>query len=441
MFGQKLPFFAWLIVGSFICTNAMADDWPQWMGPTRDGVWKETGILETFSNDGPRVKWRKPTGLGYSGPAVVGNRVYLFDYVLDDGTIKNDPGGRVDLKGKERLLCLDATTGDELWKYEYDCPYAISYPSGPRCTPTVADGMVYILGAEGNLTCLDATKGKLVWSHDLKKEYKAAAPIWGFCAHPLVDGDKLYCVVGGEGSVAVAFDKKTGKEIWRALSASEQGYCPPSIIETDGVRQLLIWDADKLNSLDPKSGKVYWSEPLKPGYGMAIMAPRKSGDFLFASAIGDVGALFRLTPGKPGVESVWWGKPKTALYAANATPIIDGQTIYGSDCKTGLLTAVDLKDGKRLWESAEATTGERRAGHGTAFLVKNADRYFIFSETGDLIIAKLSPEKYTEISRAHLLEPTGEAFGRSVVWSHPAFANKSCYARNDKEIVCVDLAK
>jgi outer membrane protein assembly factor BamB len=257
----------------------------------------------------------------------------------------------------------------------------------------------------------------------------------------LVDSGTLYLVVGGKGSVAVALDAVSGKEKWRALSASGPGYCPPSIIEAAGVRQLLIWDADKLNSLDPATGKVYWSEPLKPAYEMAIMMPRKSGDYLFASAIGNVAGYFKLGQDRPSAELVWEGGPKRALFAANATPMIVDQTLYGSDCDSGMFIAVDLKDGSRLWSTAEPTTGKRRAGHGTAFLVRHGERYFLFSETGDLIIAKLSPAEYEEVSRAHLLDPTGESFGRQVVWSHPAFANKSCYARNDKEIVCVDLAK
>jgi outer membrane protein assembly factor BamB len=326
-----------------------------------------------------------------------------------------------------------------LWKQEYDCPYAISYPSGPRCTPTVADGRVTFLGAEGRLTCL-TLEGKELWSKQLTDEYKTSAPIWGFCAHPLVDRGTVYLVVGGKGSVAVALDAATGKEKWRAISASAPGYCPPSIIDHAGVRQLLIWDADKLNSLDPATGKVYWSQPLKPAYEMSLMMPRRAGDLLFASAIGNVAALFKLNSDQPGVEEVWAGGAKRALYAANATPLVDGDTLYGADCDSGMLIAVDLKDGSRLWSTAEPTTGKRRAGHGTAFLVRNGDRYFLFSETGDLIIAKLTREKYQELSRAHILEPTGEAFGREVVWSHPAFANKCCYARNDKELVCVSLA-
>jgi outer membrane protein assembly factor BamB len=256
--------------------------------------------------------------------------------------------------------------------------------------------------------------------------------------------------VGGEGSVAVAFDKDTGRELWRALSASESGYCPPSIIESAGVRQLVIWDADKLNSLDPATGTVLWSQPLKPAYGMSIMAPRVAatprGQVLFASGIGRVGALYTLAADKPGASVAWRGDPKSAVYCANSTPFIASDTLYGCDCETGFLTAVDLATGKRLWETGEPTLGNRRGRHGTAFLVRQGDavgdgRTWLFSETGDLILARLTPAAYEELGRTHLVAPTNECFGREVVWSHPAFAGRCIFVRNDRELVCVSLAE
>ena len=433
-----------------------ADDWPQWMGPRRDGVWRETGIVREIPASGLPVKWRAEVKGGYSGPAVADGRVYLMDYERREGDAVNDPGTRNELYGKERVLCFDAATGALLWKHEYERPYAISYASGPRCTPTVADGRVYTLGAEGDLRCLDAATGRLMWSKDFTKDYGATTPIWGFCGHPLVDGDRLVCVVGGEGSVAVAFDRQTGRELWRAVSASEQGYCPPTIVEGTGSRQLFIWDADKINSLDPASGKPIWSQDLKPAYGMSIMAPQvantSEGRVLFASGIGRVGALYRLADDGSGAKILWRGTPKNAVYCANSTPFIEGDTLYGCDCETGFLTAVNVATGERLWETGEPTMGTRRGRHGTAFLVREAGpnpeqagrtgvRTWIFSETGDLILATLSPEKYTELGRMRLLEPTNECFGREVVWSHPAFANRCVFARNDRELVCVSLAE
>jgi len=443
-----------LFLTTTLCAAVRADDWPQWMGPERDGIWREAHVARAIPAAGLPVKWRVPVKGGYSGPAVADGRVYLTDYDRPEGELANAPNDRTQLAGRERVLCFDAATGQLLWKHEYDCPYAISYASGPRCTPTVADGKVYALGAEGNLVCLDARTGAVVWSKDFKRDYGAPTPIWGFCGHPLVDGNRLVCLVGGAGSVAVAFDKDTGQELWRALTASESGYCPPSIIESAGVRQLVIWDADNLNSLDPTTGALLWSRPLKPMYGMSIMAPQvadtREGRVLFASGIGRVGALYKLAADKPDASVVWRGEPKSAVYCANSTPFIDGETLYGCDCYTGLLTAVELATGKRLWETAEATTGTRRGKHGTAFLVRHlpagaepavAASTWIFSETGDLILARLSPARYEELGRMHLLDATNECFGREVVWSHPAFADRCIFARNDRELVCVSLAE
>jgi hypothetical protein len=176
-------------------------------------------------------------------------------------------------------------------------------------------------------------------------------------------------------------------------------------------------------------------------YGMTCAAPQQSGAFLYTSGIGMLAVLFKLDRTKPAVSIVWEGKPNSAVFCSNSTPIIDGSTVYGADCEVGCLRAVKLADGERLWETFKATSGgDRRVSHGTAFLTKNGDRFFIFTETGDLVLARLTPEKYEEISRAHLVDPTNEAFGRPVVWSHPAYANKCIFVRNDKEILCASLA-
>jgi len=445
-----VPVLGAAILAVAACHGVQADDWPQWMGPRRDGVWREAGVVGTIPAAGLPVRWRVEVKGGYSGPAVAGGRVYVMDYDRREGTLANAPNDRTQLQGTERVLCLDAATGRLLWKHEYDCPYSISYASGPRCTPTVAEGKVFCVGAEGNLRCLDAQTGRLLWAKDFKKDYAAPTPIWGFCGHPLVEGDALICLVGGPGSVAVAFDRHTGKELWRALTASESGYCPPTIVESAGVRQVLIWDADNLNSLEPGTGKTFWSQPLKPMYGMSIMAPQvadtKVGRVLFASGIGRVAALYKLDAAKPAASLLWRGEPKSAVYCANSTPFIEGDTLYGCDCDTGMLTAVDLTAGGRLWETPAPTMGGARRGkHGTAFLVQypaaGRGRTWIFSETGDLILARLTPEKYEELGRMHLLDPTNECFGRDVVWSHPAFAGRCIFARNDRELVCVSAAE
>ncbi|WP_417395417.1 PQQ-binding-like beta-propeller repeat protein [Gimesia chilikensis] len=435
-----LRFFSCAAIVLFSTALTSAEDWSQWLGSGRSSIWEAEDIVDSFPQSGLKVEWRVPVGLGYSGPAVVDDKVYVLDYVKDSGEVVNNPGGTSKIEGQERVLCVSAENGKTIWEYAYSCPYDISYAAGPRCTPTVADGKVYALGAEGNFTCLDAATGKVVWSKDFKKEYQSKTPFWGHAASPLVDGDVVYCLVGGPGSVAVAFDKNTGKELWRALDNDDIGYCPPTMITHEGVKQLLIWHPKSLNSLNPETGQVYWSLPLKPQYNMSVTVPRKQEDFLYVSGIGDEAAWIELK-GKAKPEIAWKGKTREALFCCNSTPFIVGDTIYGSDIQSGDFVAVSLKDGKRLWASKEVTQAGRRDRHATAFIVKHDDHFFLFTEKGDLVLADLSPSGYKEISRFHVLEPTNEAFGRPVVWSHPAFANQSLFARNDKELVRVSLKK
>jgi outer membrane protein assembly factor BamB len=420
-----------------LASPTRASDWPQWLGPMRDSVWHESGVLESFPVGGPKTLWRVPVAGGYAGPAVVGGRVFVTDYVRTQGSAVNDPSARPSLQGQERVLCLDAATGKLLWKYEYDCPYDISYPAGPRATPTVDGSLVYTLGAQGNLLCLTADGGKVVWQVDLKRAYGAPTPIWGFCAHPLVDGDKLITLAGGEGSVAVAFDKRTGKELWRALSATNAGYCPPTIIHAAGQKQLAIWHPRAINGLDPETGRLLWTVKLEPDFGMSINAPTQIGDYLFVSGIKNKGLLLKLTSAQP--EVVWRVTSDIGIGPVHTPPVPVDNTLYGVN-REGELTAVEIPSGKHLWETYQATTGTRRASSATAFLVRNGDRFFIMSETGELIIARLTPAGYTELGRAKILEPTHEAFGRNVLWSHPAFAHRAMFLRNDKELVCVSLA-
>ncbi len=447
---MKVNLPLWLVLAT-VSNCALADDWPQWLGPQRDGLWRETGIVKSFPAGGPPVRWRTPIGAGYTGPAVAGGRVFVTDRVLaKDAKNPTNPFNRGVIPGSERVLCLDEATGKVLWQHEYECPYDVSYPAGPRATPVVSGGKVWTLGTEGHLFCLDAKDGKVIWSREFKKDFNAKTPLWGFSANPLLDGNRLICLVGGEGSVAVAFDKDTGKELWRALTAKEPGYCPPMIFQAGGKRQLIVWHPESLNSLDPETGKVFWSEPFAVRSGLTVPTPRVLGDKLFITSFYNGPMMLKLAADKPAAEVVWRGTSNNErntdkLHAIMCTPWLEDGHIYGV-CSYGQLRCLKADTGERLWETFKATgaTGEnggRNDRWAHAFLIKHADRFFIANEKGDLIIAKLSPQGYEEVSRAHLLEPTGNAGARPVVWSHPAFANKRAYMRNDKELICVDLAE
>jgi outer membrane protein assembly factor BamB len=424
----------WLVAGLVLASieSLPGDDWPQWLGPRRDSVWREGGILERFPVEGPKVRWRVRIGGGYAGPAVAEGRVYVLDRQL--------PRGAGDA-GLERVLCLKAADGELVWKHEYDCPYTASYPAGPRATPLAAAGQVFSLGAEGNLCCLDAETGRLLWSRDFKRDYGVKTPVWGFAAHPLLEGKNLICLVGGDPTV-VAFDAQSGKEVWRAFKTKEPGYAPPVMIEANGKRQLIIWHPEAVNALNAETGQVYWSVPFKIRDGLCIATARQLGDQLFLTAFYDGSLMLSLGPSQ--AEILWRSKKSSErdtdyLHAIMCTPFLEDGHIYGV-CSYGQLRCLRADTGERLWETLAATTSGKETRWANAFIAKNGDRFFLFNEKGDLIIAKLTPHGYEELSRAHLLEPVNRDPGRAVVWSHPAFANRCIYARNDQEIICASLA-
>lgn len=410
-----------------------ADDWPQWGGPQRDLVWREKGIVRTLPEGGllPRV-WSAPVGEGYSGPAVAGGRVLVTDLV-----------DRKAGKATERALCLDAADGKLLWTYAWPVEYGIAYPAGPRATPVVDGDRVYIAGAVGDLACLEVATGTVVWKKNVTTDYGGNLPTWGLSASPLVDGDQLIAVAGGKGgALLVSFDKKTGKELWKAIDSPEVGYVPPVIFTFGGLRQLIQWHPRGVTSLDPATGAVLWEVPFKAKVGLVIATPRQVGSRLFVTAFYNGPMMLEVAADGKSASVAWKGKSENemktdGLHSIMSTPWMTETNIYGV-CSYGQLRGLDAKTGARLWETRQPT-GEGRWWN--AFIVPHEDRYFLHNEQGDLIIAAMSPEGYQELGRAKLVEPTRKVGTRMTIWSHPAFAMKSVFARNDKEIVRVDLSE
>lgn len=426
-----------LILAMCIFIPAFSEDWPEWRGKGRIGIWNESGILDEFSEKGLTVLWRTPIHAGFAGPAVAAGRVFVTDFEATAG-----------LKGTERALCLDEKSGKILWTRAWEVNYGkISYPVGPRATPTVDVDRVYIVGAIGTLICLSTRTGDVIWQKDYAKDYGMQMPPWGITSAPLVDRDRLIAIVGGQPDAKVmAFDKMTGKEIWRALpSDSEQGYCQPVIFEVGGIRQLIIWHPSAVVSLDPLTGKVYWQQPFRINMGMTLATPVLSGTHLLVSSFYNGSMLLDITG--EAARVLWKGKSDSeintdGLHAVINTPVIDGDYIYGI-CSYGQFRCLDLKTGERVWETMEVTKEKARWASG--LIVRQGDRYFINNDRGELIIAKLSPKGYQEISRTQLIKPTTNSGNRrelgAVNWSHPAYADRCVFARNDEEIVSVSLAK
>ena len=248
-------------------------------------------------------------------------------------------------------------------------------PVGRAPLPWSAPAGSTLLGAMGDLFCLDAASGKVLWSKNFPKDYKAPVPLWGFAAHPLLDGDKLICLVGGKGSVVVAFDPMTGQEKWKSLSfendATELGYCPPVIFKVGGARQLIIWHPEAVNGLDPETGKLYWSQPFRIKANMAIATPRLDGDRLLVSSFYNGSMMLKLTgAAKPEATVLWQSRSRgefpnqtDSLHSVMATPFIRAGYIYGI-CSYGQLRCVQAADGKRVWEDLRCH-GQGRRGRRT----------------------------------------------------------------------------
>ena len=454
----RLAFLAFSLV-LLSCTVAAADDWPRWLGEKGDSVWREDGIVDTFPATGLKTLWTTNIGGGFGGPAVADGRVFVADWLpmQADGKLaasgvitedtKADPWKKTSRSGKERVLALDAKTGKILWKFEYDCPYttAKNYATGPRTTPTVDGDRVYSLGTEGNLVCLEAATGKCLWQKDFKKEYGLKTAIWGWSCHPLVDGDKLICIAGGKGTSVVAYDKKTGKTLWTALSSSEPGYSTPSIYEVAGKKVLFAWLDKTINMLDPETGKKYWSLPTKAQFAMSIITPRVYGDQLYLAAAGKEGFMLKLGPELTDVEVVWDTSKSKGAFCPMSTPLLYEGNYY-SDSETGAYFCFDAKTGKQKWQTFDVLGIKRPRKYGNTFTVlhdppSGKRKLVLITEAGELVFAKLTDKGYEEISRTKIIEPTTPIWGRKVVWVHPAFANKTIYFRNDKEIVAVSLEK
>lgn len=430
------------VVACMAAVVAHAEDWPEFRGKGRVGVWTETGILDTFPKEGLKVLWRTPVRGGYAGPAVADGRVFVVDYLETKRP-----------RGIERALALDEKTGKILWTREWEVNYGgIRYAFGPRATPTVDGDRVYAAGSDGKLLCLDVKTGAIIWKKDyvadLGAEPQSWGFPWGFSSAPIVDGTRLIALVGGKPNAAVvAFDKLTGKEIWRALSLEgDLGVAQPIIITAGGTRQLIVWLPTSLVSLDPATGKTYWDQATKVGASMTVATPVQSGSLLFVSSFYNGGMMMDLDDKKPAATMLWQGKSDSeiqtdTLHAVTGTPVVVGDHIYGL-CSYGQFRCLLAKTGARLWESQAVTKEHARWAAGQ--IVRHGERLFINNDRGELLIVKPSPQGYQEISRTHLIKPTTDPTNRrelvNVNWSHPAYANRHIYARNDEEIIAASLA-
>jgi outer membrane protein assembly factor BamB len=401
------------------------EDWPQWRGPNRNGVWPETGILRDFPSGRLAIRWRAPVGYGWSSPVVAKGRVYLTDSKLERP------------KAWERVHCFNEETGKPLWTHSDEAGYPDwafdpTQLAGPRATPIVESGKLYALGATGHLFCLDALQGGVIWKRSLAKDY-AMDDFAGTTPSPLVEGNLLILAIGGKPKAGVvALDKNSGKEVWRAL-AEPWTYSSPIVLKAGGKRQLIVWTPEAVTSLDPATGTTYWRERLNTAGDYAVATPVFSRDLLLIS-----GLMLQLDPDKPAVSILWPAtKAQTRRILSNTSmPLIQDDHVY-SGKSSGHLVCLNARTGKQVWETNKVTDLKNGA---SIHLTPNGDSVLLYTDKGEIIRAQLAPGGYKELGRAALLEPTYPFGGRKVAWPPPAYANRHVFARNDKELVCASLA-
>jgi outer membrane protein assembly factor BamB len=404
---------AWAVAAALAATavTQAANDWPQFLGPSRNGIYAGPALADNWGASGPKVVWRKQVGQGFAGPAVVGNRVILFHRV-----------------GNEEVLeSLDAATGNSTWRYAYPTRYRddFGFDEGPRAVPVVADGVIYTFGAEGQLHAVDLAKGTKIWSEDTMKRFGVPKGFFGAAGSPLVEGGRVIANVGGEKAGIVAFEARTGKVLWTATD--DDASYSSGIAATIGGRRLGVFlTRDSLVGLDPASGMVQFQRRWRARIAASVNAatPIVVGDQIFVSAQYGPGAGVLRVNGSQLVD-LWTSDD--ALSNHYATSVFYNGHLYGFHGRQEFgpsLRAVEFQTGTVKWSQEQFRAGS---------VLLAGDRLLITREGGELILAPASPQAFKPIARAQILQ--------GVVRPYPALADGLLYVRNENTLLCLDLRK
>jgi outer membrane protein assembly factor BamB len=411
---RPLVVVALLIAQVALAGAASAEDWPQFRGPRGDGTWRGPKLARSWPAEGLKVAWRRPVGGGYAGIVVAGGIAYTMDRQKEPREV-------------ERVLAFDAQSGKPLWTHEYPVAYGdLDYGNGPRAAPTIHDGRVYTLGALGHAWCLDAKAGTVHWSKDFS-HLGGALPTWGLAASPVIWRDRVILHPGlkPDGSL-VALDRKSGEERWRA-SADPAGYATPIVIEVGGQERLVAWTPTNVLGIDLSTGVVQWSVPYPVTYGVSIAAPVFHRGIVFVSGYWEGSKAIRL--GDSPTEATLVYEENRNLRGLMSQPLVKDGYGYLLDKVHGLI-CFELETGTRVWDDDHQLTPRNRNPQASLVWTGDGDRVLALNAEGELVLATLSPKGYEEHARAKVLEPT---------WAHPAYAGSRAYARNDQELVAVEL--
>jgi outer membrane protein assembly factor BamB len=403
----------WIVLCSLLfCARADAGDWPQFLGPSRDGVSAETGLAKTWPAKGPRILWHKEIGVGFSGPVVAGDRLIAFYRV----------------KGEEIVQCLNAESGMELWKHGYPTAFEDDFRKGdgPRGTPVIAGARVVTLGADGALHCLDLKSGSVHWSRKLLKDYPVPPSYFGIGTTPVIDDGLVLVNVGAKNAGIVAFALQDGKEIWKATSDAAS-YSSPVVRAVEGVKHAIFLTREGVVILDPKTGAVRHQQRFRARIDASVNAatPLMIGEEAFFSASYDTGALL-LKLRKDGAEQLWADR---ALISNHYNTCIhhDGY-LYGFDGRQesgANFRCVDLKNRRITWNQPR---------FGCASMIFADGMLILLTEQGELVLVEANPKAFLELARARIFE-------NGPCRAEIALANGRLYARDARQLVCADLRK
>ena len=389
-----------------------AADWPQFLGLDRNGVYRGEDLAPSWPRQGPRVIWKKRVGQGFSAPVIASGRVILFHRIADE----------------EIVQALEARTGKEQWSFRYPTTYrdSFGFDEGPRASPAVANGRVYSFGAQGFLHCLQLETGKEIWSVDTKKKFRVRKGFFGVACSPLVDAGGVFLNVGGgNGAGLVAFDRGSGKVLWKATK-EKASYSSPTAAVFSGKPHILFFTRSGLVGTDRQTGEVLFRFPWRARIDSSINAatPLVIGDLIFLSTSYGTGAvLLRVKGGE--LKQVW--SSDRALTNHYATSVHFDGHLYGFHGRQEYrpsFRCVELMTGKVRWS-------EKRFGAGTVTLA--GDRLVVATENGELVLARATPEKFELISKAKILPGT--------VRAHTAIDSGLLYARNKNTLICVSLRR
>jgi outer membrane protein assembly factor BamB len=397
-----------LVLGCLLNVNTFAQDNAQWRGPNRDGIYNETGLLNSWPADGPPLLWHfDELGEGHASAAVTKDRIYTAGMINGIGYIFS--------------LSLD---GKLLWTVPYGEEWTESWP-GVRSTPLIFDGKIYILSSFGKLVCMTADKGEVIWTIDVIKDLHGRNIKWGITENLLIDGNKLFCTVGGVDTNIVALDHNTGKLIWISKGNGEKSaYCSPALISLPNRKMLVTQTDSSILCIDAETGKLLWRHDQPNKYSVHANTPLYHGGYLFCvSGYGQGGVMLKIAPDDSAKQEIW---RNAVLDNRMGGFVLVNDKIYGSDDSNKLWWCLDWKTGKEIY--SEKITNKGNIIYADGML-------YCYGDNGEIVLAQPLPDGFKKMSSFKV------PYGANQHWAHPVIANGRLYVRHGSSLMVYDVRR